>query len=142
MTERKMEVQSGVQQPDPCALGSPRSGANQQNEADGGQEDASGRNSTDRKDTQPALQKDDRKPSAAVRGYHSSKTATMSPSLGSSWSSGSGGGQGNWSGPSLNRSSLQHYISHHHQHPHHHSQSTHTSYAYCLAHTSVSTKDF
>jgi len=78
-------------------------------------------------------------PSAAVRGYHSSKTAAMSPGLGSSWTTGSSGGQGSWSSPSFTRASLQHYISHHHQqHPHHHPPSTHTSYTYCTAHTAVS----
>lgn len=58
-----MEVQSGVQQPDPCPLGSPRSGANQQNEADDRETDASGRPSTDNhsKEAQPATQKDDKK---------------------------------------------------------------------------------
>uniref|UniRef100_A0AAQ6AQ23 RRM domain-containing protein n=1 Tax=Amphiprion ocellaris TaxID=80972 RepID=A0AAQ6AQ23_AMPOC len=131
-----MEVQSGAQQPESCPLGSPRSGANQQNEVDDRQTDASGRPSTDNhsKDAQPAAQKDDNKPSAAVRGYHSSKTAALSPSLGSSWTTGSSGGQGALSGPSFTRTSLQHYISHQ-QHPHHHLQSTHTSYAYCPAHT-------
>lgn len=136
--QRKMEVQSGVQQPEPRPLGSPRSGANQQNELDDRQADAGGRPSADNhsKDAQPASQKDDKKPSAAVRGYHSSKAATMSPSLGSSWTTGSSGGQGTRSGPSFTRASLQHYLSHHQQHPHH--QSTHTSYAYCPAHTAVS----
>lgn len=70
-------------------------------------------------------------PSAAVRGYHSSKAAAT----------GSSGGQGAWSGPSFTRTNLQHYLSHHHQQPHH-SQSPHTSYAYCPAHTAVSTADF
>ncbi|KAL7382735.1 hypothetical protein ABVT39_027063 [Epinephelus coioides] len=121
-----MEVQSGVQQPEPRPLGSPRSGANQENEFDDRQTDASGRPSADNhsKDAQPASQKDDKKPSAAVRGYHSSKTAAT----------GSSGGQGAWSGPSFTRTNLQHYLSHHQQHPHH-SQSPHTSYAYCPAHT-------
>lgn len=81
-------------------------------------------------------------PSAAVRGYHSSKAAATSPGLGSNWTAGSSGGQGARSGPSFTRSSLQHYLSHHQQHPHHHPQSTHTSYAYCQAHTAVSTADF
>ncbi|XP_049457710.1 RNA-binding motif, single-stranded-interacting protein 3 isoform X1 [Epinephelus fuscoguttatus] len=121
-----MEVQSGVQQPEPRPLGSPRSGANQENEFDDRQTDASGRPSADNhsKDAQPASQKDDKKPSAAVRGYHSSKAAAT----------GSSGGQGAWSGPSFTRTNLQHYLSHHHQQPHH-SQSPHTSYAYCPAHT-------
>ncbi|XP_025757894.1 RNA-binding motif, single-stranded-interacting protein 3 isoform X4 [Oreochromis niloticus] len=58
-----MEVQSGVQQPEPCPLGSPRSGADQQNEMDDRQLDAGGRPSTDNhsKDAQPATQKDDKK---------------------------------------------------------------------------------
>lgn len=82
-------------------------------------------------------------PSAAVRGYHSSKAAAVS---GSSWTTGSSGGgggsgQGAWSGPSFTHASLQHYLSHQ-QHPHHHHQSTHTSYAYCPAHTAVSTAHF
>lgn len=72
-------------------------------------------------------------PSAAVRGYHSSKAAAAS---------GSSGGQGSWSGPSFTRTNLQHYLSHHQQHPHHHPQSQHTSYAYCPAHTAVSTAHF
>ncbi|XP_004549061.1 RNA-binding motif, single-stranded-interacting protein 3 isoform X2 [Maylandia zebra] len=136
-----MEVQSGVQQPEPCPLGSPRSGADQQNEVDDRQMDAGGRPSTDNhsKDAQPATQKDDKKPSfqpsAAVRGFHGSKSAAMGPSLGSNWTSGSSGGQGAWSGPSFTRASLQHYISHQQQHAQHHPQSTHTSYAYCPAHT-------
>ncbi|XP_059206696.1 RNA-binding motif, single-stranded-interacting protein 3 isoform X2 [Centropristis striata] len=122
-----MEVQSGVQQPEPRPLGSPRSGANQQNDFDDRQTDASGRPSADNhsKDAQPASQKDDKKPSAAVRGYHNSKAAA----------SGSSGGQGSWSGPSFTRTSLQHYLSHHQQHPHHHPQSTHSSFAYCPPHT-------
>ncbi|XP_038581720.1 RNA-binding motif, single-stranded-interacting protein 3 isoform X2 [Micropterus salmoides] len=145
-----MEVQSGVQQPEPRPLSSPRSGANQQNELDDRQTDASGRPSADNhsKDVQPANQKDDKKtvvmcsasciiycskgacshPSAAVRGYHSSKAAAVSPSLGSTWSTGTSGSQ-------AARSSLQHHLSHQQQHPHHHSHSTHTSYAYCPAHT-------
>ncbi|XP_069033176.1 RNA-binding motif, single-stranded-interacting protein 3 isoform X1 [Embiotoca jacksoni] len=129
-----MEVQSGVQQPEPCPLGSPRSGADQQNEVDDRQTDASSKNSPDNLsgDAQPATPKDDKKqPSAAVRGYHSSKTAAMSPSLGSGWAAGSSVGQGAWSGPTFTRAGLQHYISHHH---HHHPQSTHTSYAYCPTH--------
>lgn len=71
-------------------------------------------------------------PSAAVRSYHSSNAATMSSSLGSSWTS---AGQGTRSGSTFTRSSLRHYLSHyqHHAHP------THTSYAYCPAHTAVST---
>ncbi|XP_054461424.1 RNA-binding motif, single-stranded-interacting protein 3 isoform X1 [Anoplopoma fimbria] len=116
-----MEVQSSVQQPEPRPLGSPRSGANQQNEFDDGQTDASGRSSADShsKDAQPANQNEDQKPSAAVRGYHSSKVANAS----------GGGGQGAWSGTSYTRTSLQHYLSHHQQqhHPHH------QSYAYCPA---------
>lgn len=79
-------------------------------------------------------------PSAAVRGYHSSKPAAVGPSLGSNWVTASGGGQGAWSGTSFNRGSLQHYLSHH-QHPHHHHQSAHTSYSYCSGHTPVSTAD-
>uniref|UniRef100_A0A671XDU5 RNA binding motif single stranded interacting protein 3 n=1 Tax=Sparus aurata TaxID=8175 RepID=A0A671XDU5_SPAAU len=55
----------------------------------------------------------------------------MSPSLGSNWTSGSGGGQGSRSYPSVPRASLQHYLSQQHHHP----PSTHTSYAYCPAHT-------
>ncbi len=81
-------------------------------------------------------------PSAAVRGYHSSKAAATSPSLGSNWTTGSSGGQGARSGPSFTRASLQHYLSHHQQHPHHHPQSSHTSYTYCPAHTAVSTAEF
>lgn len=77
-------------------------------------------------------------PSAAVRGYHSSKASAMSPSLGSNWTSGSGGGQVSRSYPSVPRASLQHYLSQQHHHP----PSTHTSYAYCPAHTAVSTADF
>lgn len=77
-------------------------------------------------------------PSAAVRGYHSSRAAAMSPSLGSNWTSGGGGGQGSRSYPSVPRASLQHYLSQ----QHHHLPSTHTSYAYCPAHTAVSTADF
>ncbi|TDH03959.1 hypothetical protein EPR50_G00147380 [Perca flavescens] len=58
-----MEVQRGVQQPKPHPVGSPRSGANQQNECDDRQTDASGRPSADNhsKDAQPASQKDDKK---------------------------------------------------------------------------------
>lgn len=66
----------------------------------------------------------------------------MGPSLGSNWTTGSSGGQGAWSGPSFTRASLQHYISHQQQHAQHHPQSTHTSYAYCPAHTAVSTVNF
>lgn len=143
--QRKMEVQSGVQQLEPHPLGSPQSGANQQSELDDRQTDASGRPSADNlsKDAQPASLKDDKKqPSAAVRAYHSSKAAAMSPSLGSNWTTGGSGGQGARSGPSFTRASLQHYLSHHPQHPHHHPQSSHTSYAYCPAHAAVSTAEF
>lgn len=62
---------------------------------------------------------------AAMRGYHS-----LSPSPGSHWIA--SGGQGVWSGASFTRKSLQHYLSHHH-HP------SYATYAYCLAHTTVST---
>ncbi|KAM7384484.1 hypothetical protein PAMA_011707 [Pampus argenteus] len=57
-----MEVQSGVQQPEPRPLASPQSGANQQDELDDRQTDASGRSSTDNlsKDAQPATQNNDR----------------------------------------------------------------------------------
>lgn len=72
MTEalvRKMEVQSGVQQPETHSLGSPGSGANQQNELDDDrQRDASGRPSANNhsKDAQPANQKDDKKVSCRL----------------------------------------------------------------------------
>lgn len=67
-----MEVQSGVQQPEPHPLGSPRSGANQQNELDDRQTDASGRPSADNhsKDAQPASQKDDKKVSRRLPLLH------------------------------------------------------------------------
>lgn len=69
-------------------------------------------------------------PGAAMRGYRSSKAATLNPSLGSGWPGASGGGQGS--------RSLQHYLSQQQQQQHLHHQSTHTSYAYCPAHTAVS----
>lgn len=75
-------------------------------------------------------------PRAAIRGHHNGKTG-RSPSFGSSWTSGSCGGQTSWAGPSFANANLQHYLSQ--QHPHHQHQSAHTSYAYCLAHTAVST---
>ncbi|KAI4818378.1 hypothetical protein KUCAC02_011721 [Chaenocephalus aceratus] len=58
-----MEVQSGAQQPEPRPLDSPRSGANQQDEYDDRQTDASGRPSADMHstDAQPESQKDDQK---------------------------------------------------------------------------------
>ncbi|XP_071060911.1 RNA-binding motif, single-stranded-interacting protein 3 isoform X3 [Pseudochaenichthys georgianus] len=58
-----MEVQSGAQQPEPRPLDSPRSGANQQDEHDDRQTDASGRPSADMHstDAQPESQKDDQK---------------------------------------------------------------------------------
>ncbi|KAM3596007.1 uncharacterized protein V6R79_006784 [Siganus canaliculatus] len=58
-----MEVQSGAQQTDPRPLGSPRSGAHQQNEFDDRHMDASSRPSADdrSKDAQPVSQKDDKK---------------------------------------------------------------------------------
>lgn len=61
--QRKMEVQGGVQQLEPRPLGSPRSGANQQNELDDRQTDDSGRPSADNhsKDVQPTSQIDDKK---------------------------------------------------------------------------------
>nr|XP_019958004.1 PREDICTED: RNA-binding motif, single-stranded-interacting protein 3-like isoform X1 [Paralichthys olivaceus] len=129
-----MEVQSGIQPAEPHPLGSPRSGANQQNALDDRQTDAGGGPSSDNPstDVQPAGQRDDKKPSAAVRGYHSSKAAAMNSNLASSWTTGSSAGQGAWSGPSFNHASLQQYLSHQQQ-PHHHHQST--SYAYCSAHT-------
>lgn len=67
-----MEVQSGVQQPEPRPLSSPRSGANQQNELDDRQTDASGRPSADNhsKDVQPANQKDDKKVSRRLPLLH------------------------------------------------------------------------
>lgn len=145
MTEaqrRKMEVQSGLQQPEPRPLGSPQLGANQQSELDDRHADACIRPSADNhsKDGQTASQRDDKKPSAAVRGYHSTKAAAMNPSVGSSWTTGGSGGPGARSGSTFTRSSLQHYLSHHHQQAHHHPQSTHTSYAYCPTHTAVSTR--
>lgn len=75
-------------------------------------------------------------PSASVRGYHSSKTAAISPSLGYNWTSGSSGGQGTWSGSYSTRAGLQQYISHHQHPPHHHPPST--SYTYCTTRTAVS----
>lgn len=70
--QRNMEVQSGVKQPEPRALGSPRSGANQQNEFDDGQPDDSGRTSTDNhgKDVLPASQTDDKKVSCGLQLLH------------------------------------------------------------------------
>ncbi|KAK1881004.1 Phosphoinositide phospholipase C 5 [Dissostichus eleginoides] len=58
-----MEVQSGAQQPEPRPLDSPRSGANQQDEYDDRQTDASGRPSADTHstDAQPESQEDDQK---------------------------------------------------------------------------------
>ncbi|XP_056153990.1 lateral signaling target protein 2 homolog [Lampris incognitus] len=129
-----MEVQSGVQQPEPRPSSSPLSGANQKIEAEDGQVDVGVRPSADSKDAQPTSQRDDKKPSAAVRGYHSTKAAAMTPTLGSQWTSGASGGQGPWSGPSFPRASLHHYPSHHHhQRQHHHQQQppTHAGYAYC-----------
>ncbi|KAK6327289.1 hypothetical protein J4Q44_G00029340 [Coregonus suidteri] len=60
------------------------------------------------------------KPSAAVRGYHSSKTAMSPASFSSQWTSSV---QGAWSGHPVSypRASL-----HYPAHPHHHA-----SYAYC-----------
>lgn len=69
-------------------------------------------------------------PGAAMRGYRSSKAATLNPSLGSGWPGAGSGGQGS--------RSLQHYLSQQQQQQHLHHQSTHTSYAYCPAHTAVS----
>ncbi|KAI9540086.1 hypothetical protein NQZ68_002020 [Dissostichus eleginoides] len=60
-------------------------------------------------------------PSAAGRGYRSSKAAAT----------GSRGGHGAWSGPSFTHTSLQNYLSHQQHHP----QSQHTSYTYCPPHT-------
>ncbi|KAM4550529.1 RNA-binding motif, single-stranded-interacting protein 3 isoform 2-T2 [Fundulus diaphanus] len=127
-----MEVQSGAQQPEPCPLDSPRSGASQQNEVTDGQTDTSGLTSSDNQsnDSHPATQKDDKKHNAAARGYHSSKTT----SIGSSWAAGVSGGQESWNSH-FTRASLQHYIPHHQQHPPPHPPSTHTSYTYCTAHT-------
>lgn len=58
-----MEVQSDVQQPDPCPLDSPRSGTGQQNEAKDRQSVTSDRTSTENqsKDAHSATQKDDKK---------------------------------------------------------------------------------
>ncbi|KAK6323571.1 hypothetical protein J4Q44_G00059100 [Coregonus suidteri] len=67
-----------------------------------------------------------KQPSAAVRGYHSSKTAMSPAGFSSQWTSGV---QEAWSAHSVSypRASL-HYPAHHHLHHH----PTHTSYAYCL----------
>lgn len=67
-----MEVQSGVQQVEPRPLGSPRSGANQQNDFDDRQTDDSGRPSADNhsKDVQPASQTDDKKVSRSLPLLH------------------------------------------------------------------------
>lgn len=72
-------------------------------------------------------------PSAAVRGYHSSKTSSIS----SSWASGVSGGQESWSSH-FTHASLQQYIPYHQQHRHHHPPSTQTSYSFCTDHTAVS----
>nr|XP_020453098.1 RNA-binding motif, single-stranded-interacting protein 3 isoform X3 [Monopterus albus] len=137
--QRKMEVHSGVQKPEPHPLGSPPSGANQQNELDDGQMDAGGSPSSENhsEDVQPPSKRDDKKPSAAVKGYHSSKAAAMSPGLGSSWATGSSASQGAWSSPSFACASLQHYLSYQ-PHPHHRHQCMHTSYASCPVHTAQS----
>ncbi|XP_058474561.1 RNA-binding motif, single-stranded-interacting protein 3 isoform X1 [Solea solea] len=126
-----MEVQGVVQQAEPRSMVSPQSGANQQIELDDRQMDAGGSPSSDNhsRDMQPASQRDDKKPSAAVRGYHSSKASAVSSSISSGWTPGSGVGQGAWSSPSITHASVPQ------QHPHHHHQSTLTSYTYCPAHT-------
>ncbi|KAM6974173.1 RNA-binding motif, single-stranded-interacting protein 3 isoform 1-T1 [Tautogolabrus adspersus] len=132
-----MEVQSGLQELEPCPLGSPPPEANQQNELDDQQTDTCSRPSADNlsRDGQLASQRDDKKPSAAVRGYHSSKAAAMNPSVGSNWTTGGSGFQGASGSSSFNRLGLQHNLSHHQQQPHYHPQSRHTSYAYCPAHS-------
>ncbi|KAF3834026.1 hypothetical protein F7725_025230 [Dissostichus mawsoni] len=114
-----MEVQSGAQQPEPRPLDSPRSGANQQDEYDDRQTDASGRPSADTHstDAQPESQEDDQKQSAAGRGYHSSKAAAT----------GSRGGHGAWSGPSFTHTSLQNYLSNQQHHPSPSTQATPTA---------------
>uniref|UniRef100_A0A3Q3J3N3 RRM domain-containing protein n=1 Tax=Monopterus albus TaxID=43700 RepID=A0A3Q3J3N3_MONAL len=62
-----MEVHSGVQKPEPHPLGSPPSGANQQNELDDGQMDAGGSPSSENhsEDVQPPSKRDDKKQSYA-----------------------------------------------------------------------------
>nr|XP_054601051.1 RNA-binding motif, single-stranded-interacting protein 3 isoform X1 [Nothobranchius furzeri] len=124
-----MEIQSGVQQLEPCPLDSPGSEVGQQNEMNDRHMDARVRPSTGNhsKDPHPT-RKDNKKPSASVRGYHSTKTAAISPSLVSNWAS---GGQGTWSNPSFTCSGHQHYTSLQQHHP----LSAHTSYTYCSAHT-------
>ncbi|XP_029023254.1 RNA-binding motif, single-stranded-interacting protein 3 isoform X1 [Betta splendens] len=125
-----MEVQSGLQPPEPRPPSAPRPGPNQQSAAGDGQADAGGGGTfADSRDAQPTSGKDDKKPGAAVRAYHSqAKPAPTDPSPGCSWDPGTGGDQGSWGGASFARGSLQHYVSHHHQ-------SSHTSYSYCSAHT-------
>lgn len=70
--QRKMEVQSGVQQPEPRPLDSPGSGAAQQNQMNDRQMDASGRTSSDdgSKDAHPSTQRDDKKVSCRLPLVH------------------------------------------------------------------------
>lgn len=66
---RKMEVQSGLQPPEPSPLSSPCLGPNQQNELEDGQAEASGRPFADShsKETQSTSKNDDKKVSRSVR---------------------------------------------------------------------------
>ncbi|XP_052327851.1 RNA-binding motif, single-stranded-interacting protein 3-like isoform X1 [Oncorhynchus keta] len=123
-----MDIRSGIQkavEPFPTSLPSSpqQSGAHQQSEPEDSQADRSARPTADNhsKDTQPAAgHRDDKKPSAAVRGYHSSKTAMSPASFSSQWNSSV---QGACSGHSVSYpcASLQYPAHLHH----------HTSYAYC-----------
>uniref|UniRef100_A0A3B3D983 RNA binding motif single stranded interacting protein 3 n=1 Tax=Oryzias melastigma TaxID=30732 RepID=A0A3B3D983_ORYME len=115
-----MEVQSAAQQQESCPLDAPRAGHGQHSEVNDRQMDASSRPSTDNhsKDTKPASQRDDAKPSAAVRGYHSGKAA--GPSFGAGRS-----------GHAVTRTGLQHCMSQYPQHP----VCTQTGYNYCTGHT-------
>ncbi|XP_036826587.1 RNA-binding motif, single-stranded-interacting protein 3 isoform X2 [Oncorhynchus mykiss] len=121
-----MDIQSGIQMAVETLPCSPQqSGTHQQSEPEDGQTEGSARPTADNhsKDTQPAAGHQDDKPSAAVRGYHSSKTAMSPAGFSSQWTSGV---QEAWSGHTVSypRASL-HYPAHHH-HP------THASYGYCL----------
>nr|XP_046218424.1 RNA-binding motif, single-stranded-interacting protein 3-like isoform X1 [Oncorhynchus gorbuscha]XP_046218425.1 RNA-binding motif, single-stranded-interacting protein 3-like isoform X1 [Oncorhynchus gorbuscha] len=119
-----MDIQSGIQMAMETLPSSPQqSGTHQQSEPEDGQTEGSARPTADNhsKDTQPAAGHQDDKPSAAVRGYHSSKTAMSPAGFSSQWTSGV---QEAWSGHTVSypRASL-HYPAHH---------PTHASYAYCL----------
>uniref|UniRef100_A0A8C6TSW8 RNA binding motif, single stranded interacting protein n=1 Tax=Neogobius melanostomus TaxID=47308 RepID=A0A8C6TSW8_9GOBI len=103
-----------------AALGSSHSGADQNEPETDASSDNNGRSPPDDREPHTAVHRDNRKPGAAVKGFHSSK------SVNTSWTSAA---PVSWSKSALARTSLQHYLSQ--------QQSAQTHFPFCTAHSTT-----